>query len=135
MEVKEITDYLLLMKENADKDTIKQEDLPEFLNKMAEAYENKLIGPDGDDVENGLVKYLFSKLNSKFDLTNNFLQFCLDFYIDSITPNNPSGDNIIKIKESVELILVMSKSLEGFSKETALNRLRMSSMRCGIMLV
>lgn len=133
MDEKEFTAYLLRTKENSDNKLFKEEDLVEFLDKLSYGYENKIVGPDGDDVENGLVKYLVDKFNSEFDLTNKFLQESLNYFINSISPSNLN--NVSVIKDTSMLIVVMSTLVKDFDKEEALNRLKEVSMNCGILIV
>lgn len=133
MDEKEFTAYLLRTKENSDNKLFKEEDLVEFLDKLSYGYENKIVGPDGDDVENGLTKYLVDKFNSEFDLTNKFLQESLNYFINSISPSN--FNNVSIIKDTSMLIVVMSTLVKDFDKEEALNRLKEVSMNCGILIV
>jgi len=133
MDEKEFTAYLLRTKEISDNSLFKEEELVEFLDKLSYGYENKIVGPDGDDVENGLTKYLVNKFNSEFNLTNKFLQESLNYFINSISPSNLN--NVSVIKDTSMLIVVMSTLVEGFDKEEALNRLKKVSMNCGILIV
>lgn len=133
MDEKEFTAYLLRTKENSYNKLFKEEDLVEFLDKLSYGYENKIVGPDGDDVENGLTKYLVDKFNSEFDLTNKFLQESLNYFINSISPSN--FNNVSIIKDTSMLIVVMSTLVKDFDKEEALNRLKEVSMNCGILIV
>lgn len=133
MDEKEFTAYLLRTKENSDNKLFKEEDLVEFLDKLSYGYENKIVGPEGDDVENGLAKYLVGKFNSESDLTNKFLQESLNYFINSISPSN--FNNVSIIKDTSMLIVVMSTLVKDFDKEEALNRLKEVSMNCGILIV
>lgn len=133
MDEKEFTAYLLRTKEISDNKLFKEEELVEFLDKLSYGYENKIVGPDGDDVENGLTKYLVDKFNSEFNLTNKFLQESLNYFINSISPSNLN--NVSVIKDTSMLIVVMSTLVKDFDKEEALNRLKEVSMNCGILIV
>ena len=133
MDEKEFTAYLLRTKEISDNKLFKEEELVEFLDKLSYGYENKIVGPDGDDVETGLTKYLVDKFNSEFDLTNKFLQESLNYFINSISPSN--FNNVSIIKDTSMLIVVMSTLVKDFDKEEALNRLKEVSMNCGILIV
>ena len=133
MDEKEFTAYLLRTKEISDNKLFKEEELVEFLDKLSYGYENKIVGPDGDDVENGLTKYLVDKFNSEFNLTNKFLQESLNYFINSISPSNLN--NVSVIKDTSMLIVVMSTLVKDFDKEEALNRLKEVSMSCGILIV
>lgn len=133
MDEKEFTAYLLRTKEISDNKLFKEEELVEFLDKLSYGYENKIVGPDGDDVENGLTKYLVDKFNSEFNLTNKFLQESLNYFINSISPSNLN--NVSVIKDTSMLIVVMSTLVKDFDKEEAMDRLKKVSMNCGILIV